>query len=121
MDRPNATSEDAASCLAILESASGPMVAAEIAARLGLGASRESQRRYVREIITHLRESGCKVVADQRNGYFLTDDDRQWRDYLEGRQIEAKRVLGETHKKKKLTYPDGTLAMFGQRVTTGIG
>ncbi len=97
------------------------MVAARIAVRLGLGGCRESQRRHVRAIITQLRDNGCKVVGDQQTGYFITDDDRQWRDYLDTRQIGAKRVLGQTHKQKKLTYPDGTLAMFGQRVTMGIG
>lgn len=121
MDKPNVTSQEAARCLSILESAGGPMVAAKIAVRLGLGGLRESQRRHVRAIITELRENGCKVIGDRQNGYSLTDDDRQWRDYLENRQIGAKRVLGQTHRQKKLTYPDGTVAMFGQRAGVGIG
>jgi len=53
--------------------------------------------------------------------------DSLWRDYLEGRQIDAKRILGETGKRKKmLSDAKGQGMLFEQRIqmgcaTCGIG
>ncbi len=110
-----------AKTLSILQGAAGPMTAIEIAARLGLGGCRESQRRHVRAIIEELRIKGCRIAANQIDGCWIAKDDQEWRDYLEGRKIEAKQQIGEAHRRKKCSYDDGTLAMFGQQVGTGIG
>jgi biotin operon repressor len=112
---------EVAKTLSILERATGPLTAIEIATRLGLEGCRESQRRHVRAIIEELRDKGVRIVADRKNGYFITRHDSVWRDYLDGRQIEGKGIIGEAHRRKKCMYEDGTIAMFGQQVATGIG
>jgi len=105
--KTDTTAEDAAQCLQILEAANEPVVAADLAVRLHLAGSRETQRRRVRSIVKHLRdECGAKIIATLQGGYFLTDDDSLWRDYLEGRQIDAKRILGTTHKQKREVLAD---------------
>ncbi len=120
MSRPNITTFEAARCLSLLESAEGPIVAAELAQRLYLAGSRETQRRHVRAIVKHLRDNGSQIIATLQGGYFLTQDSQVWRDYLEGRQIDAKRVLGETHKRKRmLTDAAGQGVLFEQRVSRG--
>ena len=95
-----ATSEEAL-CLDMLKAASEPMTAAEIGRRLELAGSRETQRRHVRAIVKSLRETGAMIVATLQGGYWVTDDEQLWRDYLEGRSIDARRILGEAHKQKK--------------------
>jgi len=122
MDQVNITSPQAARCLRILENAAGkPIVAAELARQLGLAGNRETQRRHVRAIIEHLRETGAMVVATLQDGYFLTEDTSLWRDYLEGRQIDAKKILGQTHKKKRmLTDVNGQGLLFTQRICCGV-
>ena len=108
--------------MSILETAGEPLVAADLAHRLGLSGCRETQRRCVREIIKQLRDNGAMIVATLQGGYFLTKDRKVWREYLEGRQIDAKKVLGATHKQKKMiTYPDGQGALFRQGVSVGLG
>lgn len=102
MTKPNVTSDMAADCLKLLKAAGEPMTAIEIAGSLYLAGSRESKRRHVRAIIEQLRENGSQIIATLQAGYWLTDDARLWRDYLEGRQIDAKRILGQTHRKKKM-------------------
>lgn len=122
MSKPNITTSEVARCLSILESANEPIVAAELARRLFLGGSRETQRRHVRAIIEQLRDNGCWIVATNSDGYLLTDDPHQWRAYQEQRQIGAKRIFAVTHRRKKmLTYPNGQGALFGPVVTCGIG
>jgi len=101
MSKANITTVEAAKCLSILREANKPIVAAELAYRLGLAGSRESQRRHVRALIKRLRDDGSKIIATLWGGYFLTEDEQLWRDYLDGRQIDAKRILGETHRRKK--------------------
>ena len=121
MPGPNVTAEEAARCLRVLEQAQRPMVAAELARSLHLGGSRESQRRHVRAIAEHLRDNGSMVVATLQQGYWLTEDQRLWKDYLEGRQIDAKRVLGETHKRKRmLADAKGQGLLFDQRIRYGV-
>lgn len=100
--KPNITTLEAAKCLSFLESAGEPIVAAKLAKKLRLSGSRESQRRHIRAIIEHLRDNGSMIIATLQAGYWLTEDTSLWRDYLEGRQIDAKRILGETHKRKRI-------------------
>jgi len=113
MTSPNITTEQASKCFWILESAEEPIVAVDIARKLNLPGNRETQRRHVRAIIEHLRKGGAWIVGFNPDGYFLTKDPQLWRDYLVGRQIDAKQVLGITHKQKKmLTDPKGQGLLF---------
>lgn len=102
MDGLNVEASEVAMCLAILQTHESPIVAAEIARRLHLEGSRETGRRHVRAIVKQLRDKGAMIVAVGSSGYYLTDDPDLWKQYLEGRQIEAKKVMGETHKRKKM-------------------
>lgn len=102
MNEPNVTTDACAACLRILKAASEPMVAAELAAMMQLAGSRETQRRHVRAIVKHLRDNGSRIVATLTGGYWLTNDDGLWKDYLEGREIDAKRIIGEASRKKKM-------------------
>ena len=102
MNEPNVTTLDASKCLRILQASHEPLVAAELAARLQLSGNRETQRRHVRAIVKHLRDNGSRIVATLAGGYWLTNDDEIWRDYLEGRAIDAKRIIGEASRKKKM-------------------
>lgn len=121
MDKPNITSSEVARCLSILESENRFVPASELARRLFLAGSHETQRRHVRAIIKQLRDNGSMIVATLWGGYFLTEDTQLWRDYLEGRQIDAKRILGETHRRKKMiTYANGQGALFGQGIFCGV-
>ena len=115
-DKP-VTVDQASSCLSLLQGAGGAaMTAASIAARLGLGGIRETQRRHVRAIIGHLRDGGCKIIA-AASGYWLTDNERAWQEYLNSRQIGAKAVLGKTGKRKK----ESLRASSGQKALFRIG
>jgi len=108
----------------MLGAAAQPLVAAEMAQRLYLAGSRETQRRHVRALVRHLRDDcAAKIIATTQSGYWLTDDPGLWADYLEGRQIDAKRILAVTHKKKKsmLTDRSGQGFLFGPRISIGIG
>jgi len=123
MPTPNVTTLEVARCLSILESADEPIVAAELAARLHLPGNRESQRRHIRAIIKQLRDNGSMIIATLQDGYFLTEDPQFYQDYLDGKQIDAKRILGETHRRKKMLTEvgSGQGVLFGPVVTTGIG
>lgn len=121
MIKPNITTPEIANCLSILESANKPLVAADLAKKLGLSGSRETQRRHIRAIIKHLRNNGSKIIATLWGGYFLTTDPQLWRDYLEGREITAKRIFGETHKRKRrLTDSQGQGVLFDLRQRGGV-
>lgn len=121
--KPNITTLELARCLSFLESAEEVMTAALLAAKLHLAGSRESQRRHVRALVKKLRDNGSMVVATLQDGYFLTEDPQLYQDYLEGRQIDAKSILGETHKRKRILTEvgSGQGVLFGPLVTTGIG
>jgi len=119
MPGPNITAEETAKCLRVLEQAQKPMVAVELARSLQLAGCRESQRRHVRAIIKHLRDNGSMIVATRQEGYWLTEDSSLWRDYLEGRQIDAKRILDETHKRKK-QMTEGQGFLFDMRIRCGV-
>lgn len=115
----NITTEQAAKCLSILGAASEPLTAADLAFRLQLAGSRETQRRHIREIIHHLRDKGQMIIATLSSGYWLTINASLWKEYLDGRQIDAKRILAETHHAKKTVLADssGQGFLFGQRTT----
>lgn len=128
MTEPNITTEEAAQCLRVLQAAKGPIVAAGLAKRLRLHGVRETQRRHVRAIIEYLRkENGSWIVGLNPKGYFLTKDHQLWRDYLDGRQIDAKRIFAEVHKRKRIladSQGQGVLFDLRQRggvATMGIG
>lgn len=99
------------------------MTAVELAAELRLPGSRETRRRHVRELIRKLRETGSMIIATLQDGYFLTDDPQLYQDYLNGKQIDAKKVLGKTHKQKKMLTEvgSGQGVLFGPLATTGLG
>ncbi len=122
MTKPNITTIETAECLRLLSNAADPIVAADLAGRLYLTGSRETQRRHVRAIVKQLRDNGSMIVATLCGGYFLTNDPHLWRDYLEGRQIDAKRVLGITHKRKRmLTDAAGQGVLFKPpRIACGV-
>lgn len=107
----------AARCLKLIKS-DGPIVAISLADKLGIVSDREGKRRIIRKIVQHLRNAaGEMIIADTINGYFLTDDPTIWKSYLAGRQIEAKTVLGKTHKQLKMvtdTKGQGLLFVPGQ-------
>lgn len=107
MDNLQVTSGDGQGCLAILADSGEPIVAADIARRLHLAGSRETQRRRVRAIIKHLRdETGAKIVATLGGGYMITDDEKIWREYLDGKLIDAKRIIGRAAQKKRKVIAD---------------
>lgn len=121
MSEPNITTDEAARCLAILESAAEPMTAALLAARLYLSGSRETQRRHVRALIKHLRDKcGSHIIATLWGGYLLTDDMQIWRDYINGRQIDAKRILAVTHKRKRILAGNDQGVLFDNRIRCGV-
>lgn len=120
MDSNDVTADELAECLTILKNADRAMTAAQIAARLGLSGCRETQRRRVRAMTLALRDKGCRIVANQIDGIWLARNDREWRDYLEGRKIEAKTILGVTHPRiRQAVESKGQGLLYGQRLTTG--
>ena len=90
-----------ASCLELLKASAVPIVAVGLADKLGLDGSRETVRRKVRVIVKALRDDGAMIAATINAGYFLTEDEEMYREYLDGKQIDAKRVLGETNRRKQ--------------------
>jgi len=96
------------------------MVAAQLGRYLYLGGSHETQRRRVRAIIQQLRDNGARIVATRQQGYWLTEDAKLWRDYLDGRNIDAKRILAQTHKKKRQFCDDaGQGVLFDGKIVCG--
>jgi hypothetical protein len=114
---------EAAACLRVLRRATGPLVAATIAGQMGLAGRRESLRRRVRAIIKHLRDrDGCWIVATLMGGYWLTEEADVWKDYQEGRKIEAKRLIGEAARRQRIIAGAGGQGLlFGPRAGAGIG
>jgi biotin operon repressor len=102
MNQSNPTADELSLCMRLLDEAEAPMLAIDIADRLYITGSHETKRRHVRALVQKLRDNGARIVATTADGYFLTEDESLWRDYLEGRQIDAKRILGETYKRKKM-------------------
>jgi len=104
MKIPNAhTANQASNALRIIKEF-GPIKAIDLARRLALDGNRETQRRRVRAIVKHLRDDGgVMVIANLADGYFITEDKKDWAAYLDGKQIKAKKTLGQTHKQIKMT------------------
>ena len=114
------TTEQENRCLELLRAACEPIVAADIATRLILPGSRETQRRHVRAIVANLRKNGAMIIGILQGGYFLTDDKKLYTEYLEGRKIDAKRILGVANKRKKmLTDNQGQGQLFEQNIHVG--
>ena len=110
----NITADEAAKCLEILKATKSPLVAADIAKLMKLSGSHETQRRHVRAIVKHLRDDcSAKIVATLAGGYWLTDDEQLWSAYLEGRQIDAKHILGDTSQKKRFCFYRNQGILFG--------
>ena len=97
----NVTTDQMQRCLSLLKKAEGILTAAELAARMRLNGNRETQRRRVRSILKKLRDGGEWIIGFNE-GCFLTDDEKVWKDYNEGRQIDAKKIIGEAAKRKKM-------------------
>lgn len=108
----NVTTIQETRVLELLTKAVEPIVAADIAAKLRIGGCRESQRRHVRGIVRKLRDEGNHIVATLQGGYWLTEDETIWKDYLDGRQIDAKRLLAETSRAKKAIDANGQGLLF---------
>lgn len=120
MSETNITTDETAQCLRVLQAARGPIVAAGLARRLRLHGCRETQRRHVRAIIEHLRKNGSWIVGLNPEGYFLTQDPQTWRDYNEGRQIDAKRIFAEVHKRKRILNDGKQELLFDTSIRCGV-
>ena len=122
MKRANVTTCYAARCLEILKAATEPIVAADLGRRLGLAGERESQRRQVRAIVTHLRDQGEWIVATTQGGYLLTDDFAEWTEYNGDRANNGKRVIGQSHNRNKAAIDSqGQGLLFQPAAGCGIG
>ena len=76
--------------LANLQDANKPITAIDLAERLELEGSRETQRRHVRILVRFLRHVGHKVCADSQAGYWLARYDGEWTKYLEAVRTRAR-------------------------------
>ena len=75
----------------------------------------------MRAIVKQLRDEGAMIAATLQNGYFLTEDLQLYRDYLDGRQIDAKKVMGVTGKRKRMLIDRaGQGLLFTQRIRCGV-
>ena len=93
---------------------------AEIAAHLGIGGGHETQRRHIRALVKELRDNGSMIIANNAEGYWLTDDVQKWKDYNEHRAIDAKVMLAEVSRRKKsLAERKGQGFLFSTRVPAG--
>ena len=121
--KPNVTTDHLARCLVRLQNADGPATAAELAGMLALAGCRETRRRHVRAIIKDLRNRGHWIIATLTGGYWLTGDLAIWTDYLDGRAIDAKRIIGEASGRKRIVTADaqGQGLLFKPTCSTGIG
>lgn len=112
-DKHTVTTRQAAACLRLLKDAGRFLTAAEIGAALRLGGGRETQRRHVRAIVGSLRDRGEWIAAQNPAGYLWTDDPAVWRDYQEGRKIDAKKMIGEAARRQRMVVtPAGQGLLF---------
>lgn len=96
------SSDLAAKCLTLIKQ-HGPILAIDLAAHLGIVGGRENMRRKIRAIVQHLRnDCGEMVCADLIHGYYIAPDKEVWQMYLDGRQLDAKKILGITHRQLKM-------------------
>jgi len=116
MNSRTTTTDEATRLLGVLCRTEAAMTAAELAGRLALTGCRESQRRHIRALVKRLRDEGKWIVATLQGGYWLTEDRDLWRDWLEHRSIDAKRLIGESHRRQKmLTDASGQGLLFGPK------
>ncbi|MGD0077065.1 MAG: hypothetical protein ABSB91_00405 [Sedimentisphaerales bacterium] len=120
MNEPNITTDQVAECLGILKRADKFMTAAEIAVHLGIAGCHESQRRHIRALVKQLRDNGEMIVANSRDGYYLTADIEKWKAYNEGRAIDAKEMLAEISLRKKFIDKTGQGILFDNRIPCGV-
>ena len=106
------TTAEMACCLAILKDAVEPIIASELAQRLGLVGRRESLRRHIRTIIHQLRDDGAWIVSCKTVGYWLTRDAAAWERYQDKRTIEAKHIIGESQRRKRQSSEPGQGMLF---------
>jgi len=104
------TTAQVGACLQVLKEATEPIVAADLAERLGLAGKRETKRRKVRAMVEHLRDNGARIIATLNSGYWLTGDSEIWCDYLAKRTIDSKRILGEAYRRRR----DAAMGESGQ-------
>ena len=122
MNRVNITTRNTARCLEILKAAAEPIVAVDLARLLDLAGERESRRRQVRAIVTHLRDQGEWICATTQGGYLLTDDFAEWTEYNGDRANNVKRVIGQSHNRNKAAiYSQGQGLLFQPAAGCGIG
>lgn len=100
--KTEATREDAARLMRLMQAARTPQTAAALAGRLALSGSRETQRRHIRALVERLRDDGAWIVAVDAAGYRLTTDAAEWKQYNESRKIGAKQILGRSHKRQQM-------------------
>ncbi len=116
------TRDQAARTLEVLKAADEPITAADLARRLDLSGCRETQRRGVRALVKQLRDDGARIVATLTGGYWLTDDPAIWRDYLEGRKIDARRLIGQSSRRQRMAVDaDGQGLLFVPTERCGYG
>ena len=101
MDEPKATTEECTIVMHMLCTTDAPLTAAQIADKIGLAGCRETQRRRVRAIIKQLRDEGEWIVANNYDGYWLTEDRFIWHLYNKDRALSAKYLLGEVSHRQK--------------------
>ena len=104
--------DDLIRLLRLFETADGPMTAVQIASKLRLEGSIETQRRTVRGWVKELRDRGFWVVATLADGYALTRDAGTWKDYSEHRTIDARRIFWEVNDRKKQMQDHGQGLLF---------
>lgn len=103
MMRHNHYSSDQAAKVLRLITDCGPILAADLAIKIGLQGCRESNRRKIRAIVHYLKnENGNKIVSNFIDGYWIAADDKEWQASLDSLQIGAKKTLAVTHKKLKM-------------------
>jgi len=105
--------------LDVLKNASDFILAIDLADRLGIVGNHELKRRTIRAIVKILRDNGHWIIANLSCGYYLTTDVTLWKEYNEGRQIDAKRIIGEASKRKKIVDPKGQTMLFDNRLHCG--
>lgn len=112
------TAFEKSQCLTILQEAHAPLKAIDIARQLGIHGQRETLRRRVRGIVLALRDEGSFIVAANPDGYWLTEDQQLWTDYLEGRVISGKRCIGDASRKKRMVSDaSGQGLLFAAKMT----
>lgn len=115
------SSQQKKAVLVLLQNSDKPLIAVDIADKVGIKGEHESKRRKVRALVKELRDEGIMIVANIDNGYWLTDEAAIWRDYNEGNKIDALKILTETNKRKKmLADKNGQGLLFANTAKMGI-